>query len=227
MAKTKVDTIVIRSVNGTNFPEPIKIPVYYDGYFFAYQHDELLGYTPDEHLTIRSEGKGATKQTLQVIKGKSVDAIQTIFWKAYMDMYSKKIVEKKIISFVFKFNSSEHSRHSSDKGISFCGTPALHVDYDIMYHITFPDGRQRVFSHPYEDFGCIVSPKTNSPVEYFNKKWIDWTEEREQFFKNAVQAMEDMIGRLKKFFEQDQDTIALLVDSSTKGLLTYNSKQDE
>jgi hypothetical protein len=224
MAKKKIETIAIDSVNGSRLPEPKKYDVYYDGFFFCYIPDELVGSLPEGCTTYRKERKkGEQEKTISVIKGTSPESIHTTLYRAIENYHSTNKKEKKIIAFKFKFNSNKNYFNHTDK-ISFAETPALSLWWRIYYHITFPDGREKIFSHPFKGYGNICSPKFDKYVEQYENKWIDWTQEREEFFQQATDSMELMIEKISGFFAKDSDEIALLVDSKA-GLLSYNPEK--
>ena len=57
MAKKKVDTIVLDYMNGSRLQEPIKVPIYYDGYFFCYTDENISNIIEERHKKLRIEGR--------------------------------------------------------------------------------------------------------------------------------------------------------------------------
>lgn len=154
MAKKKVDKIKIESINGVRFPQPIILDIYYDNIFFSYIPDDIKGFIDKENLTsIEDKGK-----VIEVIKGGSPTIIENILYKAYQTRYSAEVKEKKIISFRFKFNSDKHY-FNHDDNITFADTPALSIWWRIYYHVTLPNGIEKIFSAPYKGYGNICSNK--------------------------------------------------------------------
>lgn len=221
MAKKKVDTVTINNLNGSRLPSPLKFDIYYDGFFFCYLPPEIEGIIRREYLEYKKDRDKISKKDIfiNVIRGESPQKINNILYQSYSDKYSSELKEKKIIAFRFKFNS-EHTYFNHSSNIPFADTPALSIWWKIFYHIKLPDGSEKIFSHPYKGFGNICSNKFATNVEEYKEKYIDWTEEREYFFKEITKSMEGMISKINNFFTKDSSEIALLVDNKA-GLLTY------
>lgn len=216
--KKKIGTATIKSVNGLRLEEPKNIPIYYEGGFFAYLPNELFGMIKDEYLSWRTDGKGNAKKQARIIIGKDVSQIEHRIWEGYFTKFSAEVKEKKIISISFKFNSRKTPNYLENysRSISFCGTPALHLEYDVKYLVTFPDGRQKILSAPYEGYGNIVSYKDDKNIEDYKDTWIYWTEEREEFFKQTVNNLELLIKRINDFVNTEPALIENLIDNNQK-----------
>lgn len=215
MAKKKVDKIKIESINGVRFPQPIILDIYYDNFFFSYIPDDIQGFVGKENLTYRVD----KNKRIKVVKGDSPTSIKTSLYSAYQAKYSIEVKERKIISFRFKFNSDKHYFNHHDS-ITFADTPALSIWWRIYYHVTLPNGIEKIFSAPYKGYGSICTNKFDTYVSEYKEKWIDWTEERENFFNDITKSMDSMIERINGFFSKDSSEIALLVDNKA-GLLNY------
>lgn len=56
-------------------------------------------------------------------------------------------------------------------------------------------------------------------MRYNTKEWtvIDWTVEREEFFKNAIYSFEELMLKINNFFT-DKDNVLKIIDSGQKFL---------
>lgn len=219
MAKKKIDKITFRAINGVQVVGgEIVHDVYWDGYFFCYVPVILQGLIATERLSCRKDKVDESTENVEIIVGK-IGEIQTALYRAYEAYYNGNLKENKVISFAFKFNSSKaYLNHK--KNISFADTPALSLWWQIYYYVELPDGREKIFSAPYKEYGKIVSHKFATDVNKFGNDWIVWTDEREKFFQSITDGLEDMIERIDKFFSADLSLIENIIDNkSTQKLI--------
>lgn len=222
MAKAKVDKIEMRSIDGIDFKEVLKIDIFFEGRFFIYIPDFLLASVRPEDRSVRHEGtvgvKKHGKANPDIMIGTSPEDIKRKLYYYLEDYYKNNHKEEKIIHYNFRYNSTKLYRNH-DKNVPFADTPAMSLHWGIHYLITFADGRQTVLSDPYEKFGNLCSPtKFDKPLNKYSEKyqWIMWTEEREEFFVNTTLAMENLIAKVSNFFGQDPVLLASAVDNMPK-----------
>lgn len=217
MAKKKVQTITLDYMNGSRLKEPIKIPVYYDGYFFCYVDESISNIIEERHKKLRIEGRSfSDRKSIYVLSEDSPEKIKDLLYKYYKIYYEGNIIEEKIIHYKLKFNSKKHYFNHSDN-MGSADTPALSFKWNMLYLVTFPDGRQKIFSDPFKTYGSLCSnSKFDKPIGDFKGKWMMWTEERELFFKGTEDAMENMIEKIQSFFNQPKNEIEENIDKNTK-----------
>lgn len=222
MAKTKITTLKIASIDGVALIDKIEIPVYFERTFFCYIPDDIAFLIKEEDkMTIFLRKAKDGHKAVAVLMADSPEKIHTKIYSYYSDLFTKTVKEEKVIAFRFKYNTSStyfnHGLH-----ISFADTPALSLWWNIYYKVTLPDGRVNIMSHKYDGYGTICSSKFSTPVDTYKEKWIDWTEERERFFASTTAAMEKMIENISKFFGKDAKDISLLIDSKANLLGSGN-----
>lgn len=202
MAKKKVSTIIIESVNGTRFPEPLVFPVYYEELFFVYLNEELIAFAKPEEVKIRIKTRNERER---IFATASEAELKSSLRRIVTDYYSSSVREERIIYYTIKFNTRNPSiRDNTPFGsISFANTPAISLHWNIAYLITLPDGRQKIFSHPYKGYGSIVSPKFDRNIKDFKEQWMLWSEEAEAFFKKLEDSMEKLISQVAEFIGSD------------------------
>ena len=221
MAKKKIQNIELRSSNGITLPDNLrKFAVYFEGtQFFAYIPQEYALFAKPGTTYIRYNDKSKENTTgrphCSVINGNSPDDVQNNILYAINQFHNENIKEEKVIVYEIKYNSKKQY-FNHNKSISFCDTPALSLYWSIQYLITYPDGRQMIFSAPYKGFGNICSPKSSTSVDKMTKQWMIHTEQREAFFQNTENSMEEMIKRVVEFFAQPSDKLLSFVDNNQK-----------
>lgn len=112
---------------------------------------------------------------------------------------------KRVIVFSLKYNSGGHNGSRNDSGgISFCGTPALHVDYRTFWLVggkLFTDHGKGRMSH----YGQSLEDREHRG-DNKGEHQIDWTEAREEFFRAMKASLEGLTEKLIAF------TVALAAD---------------
>jgi len=220
MAKSKVGKIQMRTVNGIDLKEPIKLDVFYENNrFFIYTPEYLIGSIKPEDSGVRYEGaQKFQKKRIAIIVGNSPGVLETKLW-TYLDLHLRtNYKEEKVIHYNFRFNSRK-TPNVINKNISFADTPAMSLHWGIHNLVTFADGRKVVLSHPYERYGNVIShQKFDMTVEKYSERyrWITWTEERQKFFSDTELAMENLIEKVHYFFDQDPLLLANAVDNIPK-----------
>lgn len=217
MAKKKIQTITLDYMNGSRLQEPIKVPIYYDGYFFCYTDENISNIIEERHKKFRIEGRSfSDRKSMYVLQGDSPETIKNLLYHYYKIYYEGNIIEEKIIHYKLKFNSKKHYFNHNDK-IGSADTPALSFKWHIRYLVTFPDGRQKILSDPFKTYGSLCSnSKFEKPIDDFKEKWMMWTEERETFFKSTEDAMENMIENIQTFFNKPIQSIEESIDKNIK-----------
>jgi len=106
-------------------------------------------------------------------------------------------LKKKVIRFTFKRNVAWDSEHQAQSDISFCGTPAVHFMYEILYQV----GDQLYYRRS-EDDGATLQYRGKVNEARFRDGdaiTVDWTEEREAFFSNMQASLVTLIHRVDDF----------------------------
>lgn len=114
------------------------------------------------------------------------------------DNMMRDAAKKKVIRFSFKANAPWYKDgEAAMKDISFCDTPALHIQYEVLY---------RVGDNLYAPFGEEGAGNLQYRGRYDEARGrsgdattIDWTEEREAFFANMQSSLIEMIRRVNDF----------------------------
>jgi len=217
----KIRKHIIKNINGTTLNEPIVIDIYYldSGKFACFLNEDVLSLIPESEKSFIRSGRSKTApHTMQLI-GTSEDNLVGKIWTAYNDYYSQNIIEEKLIEYRVKYNS-EKTYFNHDQRISFADSPAISFWWEIRYLITMPDGRKKVFTAPYKDFGNLCSNKATWDYDVYCKKFtsLEWSEERELFFKNTELAMEGMIKQITSFFGQPKLELESKIDNGVKML---------
>lgn len=124
----------------------------------------------------------------------------------------RDLQRKKVIAFWFRYNTPMESY--TDHDISFCGTPALFIDYEVMwqvagrlYHIDDEDPH-RILVH-----GAARHQDGKETI-------IEWTEDRELFFANMKSGIIKLIDRLVTF----QSALGVNADAAIKQLMQPGQK---
>jgi hypothetical protein len=211
MAKKQVHKVHIKSINGSLLKENIITQIYYDGYFFCYIDSDIEPLVRGEHKQYRKE----KNTSCYVLTGNSPSEIQTRLYQYYSEFFGNNIKEEKIIAYEIKFNSKKHY-FNHNKKIDRAGRTAISFDWHIHYLITFPDGRQKIFSDPYKGYANICTHKFDRTLDSFDKDWMMWTEEREKFFSETEITMEKMVEKINMFFTQPTLELTESIDNKIK-----------
>jgi hypothetical protein len=129
--------------------------------------------------------------------------------------------KKKVIRFTFKRNTAWDGEHQPANDISFCGTPAVHFTFEILYQV----GDQLYYKSG-DDANLQYRGKVNEArFRDGDAVTIDWTEEREAFFVNMQASLVALIRRVDDF----QKNLLVNVDNAiaaTTPLMLEKSKED-
>ena len=222
----KVSKYVIKSLSGDFSDEPIVTNIYYmdSGIFGCYLPPHILALIAEGKKTYVRNEKSVKLAHSKQLTGKSVDELQGSIYMAYNQFYEQNIQESKLIHYKIKFNSNK-TYFNHKQSISFADTPAISFWWRIHYLITMPDGRKKVFTDHYKNFGNICSYKEVWDYEDYckEKTHLEWSEERQKFFETTENAMEGMIAQITSFFNQPKieleskiDGGALMLNGSNK-----------
>lgn len=123
----------------------------------------------------------------------------------------RETLKKKVIRFTFKCNTKWDGEHQAKNDISFCGTPAVHIDYEILYQI----GDQLYERVGDEDHSTLHYRGSAKEARFRDGEavTVDWTEEREAFFENMRASLVSLIHRVDAF----QQNLLVNVDRAIAG----------
>jgi hypothetical protein len=129
--------------------------------------------------------------------------------------------KKKVIRFTFKRNTSWDGERPAASDISFCGTPAVHFTFEVLYQV----GDQLYYKHA-DDANLQYRGKVNEArFRDGDAVTIDWTEEREAFFMNMQASLVSLIHRVDDF-QKDLLTNIDKAIAGTAPLLLAHNKED-
>jgi hypothetical protein len=109
----------------------------------------------------------------------------------------REALKKKVIRFTFKRNTKWDGEHKPADDISFCGTPAIHFTYEILYQV----GKQVYYKSDDKD-DAVLQYRGSADEARFrggDAITVDWTEEREAFFANMQASLVALIHRVDDF----------------------------
>lgn len=138
-----------------------------------------------------------------------------------------KQTEKKVI--IYKASATpeltmnklrEGSFHGCLSGISkkldSFGHGAENASFGITYQIMIEvDHTNKKEYHSIKDDGTLGFARSIRSKEQI----MDWTQEREDFFKNIYSSMREMVFKISQFIDQEPEQIALLIQNNQKLLL--------
>jgi hypothetical protein len=134
----------------------------------------------------------------------------------------KNAAKKKVIRFTFKANTEWDGSRQPKSDISFCGAPAIHLMYEVLYQVG-----DQVYFQDAEDGRLQYRGKADEARHsHSDAVTIDWTPEREAFFENMRQSLVTLINRVDDF----QKNLLVNVDNAiaaTTQLLLENRSKDE
>lgn len=129
----------------------------------------------------------------------------------------KEASKKKVIRFTFKRNVKGTVDHLPVDDISFCGTPAIHITYEVLYQV----GEQLYYKSS-EDAGASLQYRgkaNEARGRNGDAITVDWTPEREAFFANMQAALETLIHRVDDFQKNLLDNVDNAIAASAPLLL--------
>lgn len=141
------------------------------------------------------------------------DGADKRFWEAYEE-YKKRLTKRqKVIAYIVQINADVSSENGeecllSKNDISFFeGDYAFGIGYKVLTESVYDD---RKTYYDMENHRITL-----------NGEWtiIDWTEQREKFFKETIKDLENLILRVNEFF-QDNNKLLKLIDN--KKYIKYN-----
>lgn len=222
----KVSKSTIKSLSGSLSDEPIVTNIYYmdSGIFACYLPAHILNLVPESKKSYIRGEKSVKEAHSKQLTGKSVDELEGAIYMAYKQYYEQNITESKLIHYKIKFNSN-HTYFNHKQNISFADTPAISFWWRIHYLVTLPDGRKKVFTDHYKNFGNICSYKETWDYEDYckEKTHLEWSEERQKFFETTEMAMEGMIKQITSFFNQPKLALENKIDNGAFKLNETNS----
>jgi hypothetical protein len=109
----------------------------------------------------------------------------------------RELQKRKVIRFTFKRNTpwdKESDRPAADD-IHFCGTPAIHFTYEVLYRVG-----DTLYEKPDDDINLQYrGSATEGRFRDGDAITVDWTEEREKFFNNMQASLLTLIHRVDDF----------------------------
>ena len=124
----------------------------------------------------------------------------------------REALKKKVIRFTFKRNTKWDGEHQPADDISFCGAPAIHFAYEVLYQV----GEQL---YDKTEFAGNLQYRGNAKEARFRNGdaiTVDWTEEREAFFVNMQASLVTLIHRVDDF----QKNLLVNVDNAIAATTT-------
>ena len=123
--------------------------------------------------------------------------------------------KSRVIRFHFKRNAST-SPWFRDEQISFCGSPALHLNYEVLWKVGNNLYRQHDPKMPLEYAGAV-----KDRFDEGTSNVIEWTEERERFFESMVQGLVGLIRKVEDFSKNLAVNVDLAITSHTTPMLGH------
>ena len=132
----------------------------------------------------------------------------------------REALKKKVIRFTFKRNTKWTAERPAADDISFCGTPAIHFMYEILYQVG--DQVYEKVDHDHLQYRGKANEARGRSGDAIT---VDWTEEREAFFKNMQASLVSLIHRVDDF-QKDLLTNIDKAIAGTAPLLLAHNKED-
>ncbi len=128
-----------------------------------------------------------------------------------------------------KHENSDYSNTTSGRphlGVDAYPTSRLDLSYHVGYILTV--GTKKFWSYYNEETqpsSYTYTPESLSTEGFNHRDWntykfIDWTEEREEWIKTLYQSLNKVIAQCRLFYSQKEEDIALQMDKQNN-LLTY------
>ncbi|KKL57554.1 hypothetical protein LCGC14_2234230 [marine sediment metagenome] len=146
----------------------------------------------------------------EFVTGKTLESVETAFSKSLKEYKKLLTKRKKVIWYEFKkvcnIRDEKGGCVLTRQEISFCEGTAVQLNYDIMYEHDVAGDKTLLWKN-----GNWTGKSIRD-----NPTYMDWTEDREQFFKDTKQFLEMLILRADKFFSSDKKTLLKMIDSKTR-----------
>lgn len=144
-------------------------------------------------------------------------------FKALCEIYKRLLREQKkerVIRFRFKRNLPGTVDHLPKDDISFCGNPALHFNYEILWRVNDKLYRQYEPDDPLQFAGDVQDRHKEGAAHV-----IEWTQEREAFFESMQRSLVDLILRVEQFQSNLSSNIDLAIAGHTHPLLAAPDRE--
>lgn len=188
--KKHSETLVFKSINGTKLAAPIKVDIWTETgtkVYWAYIPVLIEEYLFDRSLIVKHKEKlGESEGIVEIIQSDKVGQIQIVLYRAYEKYYEANVKERKIIAYEFRYGLAPLQ---------------LRFYYKVFYHVSFPDGADRILTHSFKTFRNATTRKELS-VREFEYEWVEWSRENEDFLIKFANDLVNGIDGLVKIFKK-------------------------
>lgn len=193
-----------------------------DGCFYVYLPDHITAVAralPDadgwyETKGARRHGSAVFAPTMDAAM-KSYDCTLKAYRKLIENQQREKVIKvefKHNIRWIKEFHQPRNIQHAISAyqqqlrdGISFCGSPAIHLRYEVLYRVGNDLYRVDFEGTESESLHHHQSNSAN------DSNVIPWTPEAEAFFANTVANIERLIMAMIEFFDDTPANLALAI----------------
>lgn len=132
--------------------------------------------------------------------------------------------KKRCIRFSFARNRPyvEDSEHKPRSDISFCGHPAIHFDYELLWRVGDTLYRQ---DDPEDALQFAGHVARSSGLHGETETCVDWTPEREAFFSQMRSSLITLINRIDDFQSDLEKNVTLALQGGMSPLMIAASKE--
>lgn len=207
--------------------EETQVAVYFkadEGTFYIYHGAHVFEACQDEAGNMYHFDKVHMRPTS--ISGKVMDQVVKAF-EAVCNKYEKLLREQGKIR-VIRFSFARNRRYVEDSpfkpasDISFCGSPALHFDYELLWRVGDKLYRQDAPDFPLQFAGSVARDRG---LHGEDETCVDWTPEREAFFEQMRNGLITLINRIEDFQSDLAGNIDLAIASGGMFLLAAPVKE--
>lgn len=142
------------------------------------------------------------------VEAKSVELVRSKWWAAIKEYNETGKKERKVIVYKYEGEGSRDDKESVSVGIEFF----------VGTEIRTAQGRKFVDEAGQEKHVWIDGPRH---MRDRGQRVIDWTQEREEFFKGLHASLTKTHQRSKKFFSMSAKKFLAVVDSKGSNLLEF------
>src|ERR1700733_8516128 len=169
-------------------PETGMFTIYQGAHMFTAARDKARGKYDSRTLSI-FENRVSADRLDDIVRG----------FEYLCGVYAEEMKnahKKKVIRFTFKANAPWYTDHEAAlSDISFCGSPAIHFTYEILQQVGDQVYEQTEEGSKLQYRGSAKEARGRSG----DAITVDWTEEREEFFKNMQGSLITLIHRVNDF----------------------------
>lgn len=148
-------------------------------------------------------------------------------FKALCTAYTRLLREAKkdrVIRFTFKRNLDWAEGRKAANDISFCEAPALHLDYEVLWRVAGKLYEQNEPGDPLQYRGSAADETARRGDG--RSAVIEWTDEREAFFRNMRTALEALIQRVEAFGADLAANVDIAIAGNAPALLAPPQGED-